>query len=470
MHNDLCRASLAGLGGHEHELGEQIVDTLALHSLAEPGASLSLDDLCGSLPMLSGEGSTGSSSQLVLQILGLIVNASGGVIVLDSGAARFDATAAGAPEVARFNAMIVLVRRFDPSLAPAKDASELAGKLARLKDAMTNAVESASRTRDALTAALREANLALPAEHERAIADYIGLAERGADAIIEAAADPRARAALTAVISAYESLAAAASAIPKMRAMREYLAETELRVPSGEDSSKDRRLVALETECQLLGVELGPRVLLGPARNLDALDARFHKFRWTYVQQYRTAHEEWRAEMDKLARLASDASRYLAALKRLNAISALGPPAGEELEKRVEKACARIRRCDLEGPLRTEMTPRCPACDYVLDAQSPAAELSELIDQLKRALDIKLAALSQTAIARIIRDNDRAHRLDGFLKITQASQTDALVRVLDEQLARYLARMLDENLSGLASSSRAVVRHLDRDRLKPRRP
>jgi len=67
------------------------------------------------------------------------------------------------------------------------------------------------------------------------------------------------------------------------------------------------------------------------------------------------------------------------------------------------------------------------------------------MEGIRRALEIKLAALSQSMIARLIRIHDREHRLEGFLKITQAAQTDALVRVLDEKLARYLAQVLDEN-------------------------
>ena len=56
-------------------------------------------------------------------------------------------------------------------------------------------------------------------------------------------------------------------------------------------------------------------------------------------------------------------------------------------------------------------------------------------------------------IARLIREHDRDNRLEGFLKITQAAQTDALVRVLDEKLARYLAQVLDDNLEGLVGKS-----------------
>jgi hypothetical protein len=56
----------------------------------------------------------------------------------------------------------------------------------------------------------------------------------------------------------------------------------------------------------------------------------------------------------------------------------------------------------------------------------------------------KLAILSRGAIARLIKKYDQAHRLDGFLKITQAAQTEALAAVLDDQLTAYLARLLQE--------------------------
>ena len=76
---------------------------------------------------------------------------------------------------------------------------------------------------------------------------------------------------------------------------------------------------------------------------------------------------------------------------------------------------------------------------------SPQAELDDAMEAIRRALDVKLAALSQSMIARLIRNHDKEHRLEGFLKITQAAQTDALVRVLDDKLARYLAQVLEED-------------------------
>ena len=142
-----------------------------------------------------------------------------------------------------------------------------------------------------------------------------------------------------------------------------------------------------------------------------------------------------------------DATRYRDALGRLNQIVALGPPEGEELADRIAEIAASVTRCDLAAPLAPETIPRCSSCGFILGAAGPGAELDDLMERAKHGLAIKLAALSQSMIARLIREHDRDDRLEGFLKITQASQTDALVRVLDEKLARYLAEVLDDNLA-----------------------
>jgi hypothetical protein len=149
--------------------------------------------------------------------------------------------------------------------------------------------------------------------------------------------------------------------------------------------------------------------------------------------------------MERLALAAVDARRYFEALARLNAIAALGRPEGAHLGARVADASARIVRCELGVAIAPETMPRCSSCGFQLGASSPQAALEDAMEAIRRALEIKLAALSQNMIARLIRNHDREHRLEGFLKITQAAQTDALVRVLDEKLARYLAQVLEEN-------------------------
>ena len=204
----------------------------------------------------------------------------------------------------------------------------------------------------------------------------------------------------------------------------------------------------METECELLAVELGPRILMAPPRSLDALEARFQKFKWTYVQCYLSAHARWRVKMERLESVAGDARRYFDALARLNAIAALGRPEGAHLGAQVSELSARVVRCELGDAIAPETTPRCSSCGFQLGASSPQVELEAAMEEIRRALEIKLTALSQTMIARLIRDHDREHRLEGFLKITQAAQTDALVRVLDDKLARYLAQVLEENRAG----------------------
>ncbi len=314
---------------------------------------------------------------------------------------------------------------------------------------MALAVEAAVRTREALASALDEANLEMPAANSTAIAEYIALAEAGATAMLAAAADRSYLESAIQIAAVYEVLAAAAESIPRMRAMREYLAATGLRVTPDELGVSENlwqhsTIVSLETECELLRVELGPRVLTEPPRSLDALEARFQKFKWTYVQCYLSAHTRWREKTDRLALAVADARRYFDALARLNAIAALGRPEGAQLGACVTSLSARVVRCDLGDAIAPETTPRCASCGFQLGASSPQAEIEDAMEAIRRALEVKLAALSRSMIARLIRAHDKEHRLEGFLKITQAAQTDALVRVLDNNLARYLAQVLEE--------------------------
>jgi hypothetical protein len=441
------------LQGNQKELGREIVDTLVMENICGGTEPLTIKELGSRVPMLAR--SDGADSlPVVRSLLSRLHAKTGGVIRFDGDTARFDPEAAGAPELAAFNSAIALTRRFAPELTAAREIDGLPGRLEKLELAMADAVAAANRTREAISSALRESNLPMPAVHRDTIAQYVELAESGAAATLEIGNDPARLDAALLVIANYERLADAAALLPRMRAMREYLAATGLRASPDLDRYIDRSVesgvAALQTECELLAVELGPRALTGAPRNLDALEARFQKFKWTYVQRYLSAHEEWCAKMERLALAVEDALRYRDALTRLNMIVALGPSEGDELAARVAALAAGVIRCELEGSVAPETTPRCLSCGYTLGAVAPAAELDALMERLRRGLAIKLAALSQNVIARLIREHDRDNRLEGFLKITQAAQTDALVRVLDEKLARYLAQVLDDSLEGLA--------------------
>jgi hypothetical protein len=214
---------------------------------------------------------------------------------------------------------------------------------------------------------------------------------------------------------------------------------------SRKDDSRVADASDLEIECQLLIVALNPVVRSNAGRNLAAIEDRFQTFKATYVQRYRSSHDRHRSALEALAPVADDARRQLEALRRLNAIVALGPPAGPELGPAMATLERRLAPCNLTEALTPEVTPCCPHCGFLLGTPSPDKELGNLADRVRRALQTKLAALSHNAVARLIREHDRNHRLEGFLKIVQAAQTDSLVRILDDELARYLAQLLSEN-------------------------
>ena len=379
----IARDSIAGLDPYEKDLAREIVDSLMVENVCGATAALPIEELKSLLPIVArGANENAHAAPAVRDLLRRLEVSTGGVIRVETDAARFDPAAAGAPELAAFNAALTLARGFDPRLTIARDRNSLDARLNRLESSMALAVEGAVRTREVLASALREANLEMPAADRAAIAQYIALAESGAAAMLEAAAD---RAYLTAAIkiaSAYEVIAATAESIPRMRTMREYLAATGLRAAPDEagireNSWQQSAITSMETECELLQVELGPRVLTGPPRNLDALEARFQKFKWTYVQCYLSAHVRWREKMERLALVAADARRYFDALARLNAIAALGRPEGGQLGALVADASARVVRCELGDAIVPETIPRCSSCGFQLGASSPQAELED---------------------------------------------------------------------------------------------
>jgi len=362
----IARDTVAGLDGYEKDLAREIVDSLIVENVCGETAALAIEELKARVPIVAcGAAADARVAPGVRELLRRLEVSTGGVIRLETDAVRFDPEAAGAPELAAFNAALVLAQGFDPRLTLARDRQSLAARLNRLDASMALAVERAVRTREVLASALGEANLEMPAANSAVIAEYIALAESGAAAMLEAAADRSYLASAIQIAGAYEILAAAAESIPRMRAMREYLAATGLRATPDEPALRENVwqqsvIASLETECELLRVELGPRILTGPPRSLDALEARFQKFKWTYVQCYLGAHTQWRQKMERLELAVGDGRRYF------------------------------------------------------------------------------------DALARLIRAHDKEHRLEGFLKITQAAQTDALVRVLDDKLARYLAQVLED--------------------------
>ncbi|MDO8432418.1 MAG: hypothetical protein Q7S58_08430 [Candidatus Binatus sp.] len=449
----IARNSIERFDRGDRELAREIVDALMLDNLrGEPRPAITLRDLASRVSMLAQAPADESWPMPRLrELIRQLGFYTGGIISLAADSVRFDPTAAGSPEVAAFNAALELMRRFDSSLIEARDSAELQARYRQLDAALGAAIERANRTVAALSGALAEFHLDLPPAHQHAIASFVAVAESGAAGLAAMSKDPAQRESAQKVCEAYEALADAAEAVPRIRSMRTFLADTGLRADSPDITWQDGSTAALETECELLIAELGPRLITGAIRNLSSVEARFHKFKWTYVQRYQAEHEKWRIEMDRLTPIAEDARRYSKALRLLDAIAALGPAEGAQFEERTAEIAARVVPCDPRHKPAPEASPLCVSCGFRLGAHSPREELADATDRLRRALGLKLDALSQKVIARLIRQYDKQHRLDGFLKIIQASQTDALVRLLDENLASYLAGILDEKTPHAAS-------------------
>jgi hypothetical protein len=343
-----------------------------------------------------------------------------------------------------------LLSLFDPDFQSVRRDSGLSEAIAQLDRALSNLAEEADDVADTLESFAHACGARTDSVTRRLLEAFLGLVGRGARGLAEAGRQPD-QAELRATLAGYRELVAAAAFAPSLIAMKEYLRWTRLD-PLTVDFRNFPEIGNLAAERRLLEAELGPQAPYSKVR--DLLQTRFEKFKWSYVEQYRDAHERWRAEMEKASGLASDVERALDALLRLDKIGALGPPAGAQFVATAKRAREQIKVCGLQGPFSAHAVPICPECGYALGTSAP--QLAQLLERIRRVLNEKLTTLSRLAIARLIKKYDHAHRLEGFLKITQVAQTEALARVLDDRSTAYITRLL---------------RHLERDEpaIRPKR-
>lgn len=278
-------------------VARQAVDSLALHALSADAEPLELRDLALHIPAIVADRICTPGA--LAEALREVALRSHGAILLgsDSSTATFNPRAVGGPEVVAFNAAQALMRRFDSTLIPAQELSEVKAQLKRLGQAMANALEETFRNRAILDGALRETGRGLSPDQERQFADFVALVEAGAQGVVECGADPGRREAALKVVDEYEALATLTGFVPRLRAIREYLAATGLQA-NLTDGARDKRLIALETECHLLTVAANAFSSTDASRKFEALEASFQRFKWTYVKFYRSSHELWRQEMD----------------------------------------------------------------------------------------------------------------------------------------------------------------------------
>jgi hypothetical protein len=231
--------------------------------------------------------------------------------------------------------------------------------------------------------------------------------------------------------------------LPELEQMRRYLDATGLCLNYDVDQARDARILALEVEGQLLRGWLEPHALLNNSQNPAKLEARFQKFRWTYAELYRSAHDQRQSAIADLIRISDDAENYLSAIRSLNRIAALGAPEGAEIETQITTLRQGILPCQIGDRLSPQSTPVCPLCDFILGAPSPEAELKAAVESLHRAVRNRLARLSKILIECLIREDAGNCRLETVARIMQVAKTDGLVTIWDDRIAVYLSRLLD---------------------------
>ena len=426
-------------------LAERIVRTLTLAYLCGEAPALELNQLWGRV-IAPPDHSRADNSRITApertKILKHLYARSAGAITASSVGAALVPMRQASPDIELFNHALALLKLFDPGIDGVENQAGLAAALARLSRCLSNLTEEADAVIHGLNRYALACNTQLEPEIKRTIGGFIELAHRGAQGLVELGVDQQRAADARALVAGYREMAAAAACVAPLLSMKKYLEQTRL-VPGNFDPGLAPELASLAAERGLLEAELGPRAPYSRVR--DSLQARIEKFRWTYTEQYRIGHERWRAEMVKASALMLDVEAGHQTLLRLDSIGALGGPQGDRFSEQVRQARDGLRVCAIEGGFNTVAAPICPQCRFVLGSTPPGDAIARLLEPIKRALQEKFTALSRGTIARLIKKYDHAHRLDGFLKITQAAQAQALAAVMDDQLTAYLARLLKEN-------------------------
>ncbi len=438
-----ARAAAKPLDGVTQNLALAIIDSLVLAYLN--AREIGLDELADYVPDPNEE-----LEQSAYSILRHLAQHSNGAVRFDGHFARFNPELFEGEMFASYNAAVPLLKRLDPALGETESEQELRESLGRLATTIDNAVLVAHSIDETLKSLSPNWRTEALSRYAQDFDNFVEAVSRGARAIIEEAACVENRERLAQAFDAFRALKEIATLVPQTLQMRAYLEGSGLLEPA-EETTTAQGLAAttakLRTDARLLAAELTLKVLGNSRTAYEALQARFARFKVDYAQHYRVLHRQWLLELQKLKRQIENARAWLEALARLDSIEVLGPPKAPNFACELEAMARAVPECASEELSELDRVPRCLSCGYVLGASLPSVD--DLQSRLKQALEAKLVQLSQKAIRRLIVIHDKKGRLEGFLKIVQAAQTEALVKVLDDDLTGYLRRLLDEKIDAI---------------------
>jgi hypothetical protein len=221
----------------------------------------------------------------------------------------------------------------------------------------------------------------------------------------------------------------------KAARMRRFLIEAV--VPESEPQLAIDRTIALE--------ELSFVALVAEPHRWPAMRAAFERFRQRYQCAYlKHHHRYWEATLALHSQLL-DLASHAEALRRLNTLSELGLPLGEDALNAYEQFPKRIGACLLSTSLERELkdTARCPVCGISMNDEPLWEDVQRIARRLERALNQQLQRLSSKAVSHILAASGEA-RVEEFIQLVQASQARSLADVLDDELLGFLRRLLVE--------------------------
>ena len=191
--------------------------------------------------------------------------------------------------------------------------------------------------------------------------------------------------------------------------------------------------------------QLSFALLVAEGHRWSGMRATCDRFRCAYRKAYQEHHRQYRREALRLHGQLMDFAPKTYALRRLNTLTELGPTMGEEAIARYEDLPGRIGACSLalRQELELSQEARCPACGIALGEEPPWQEAEEVQHLLEKALNQQLHRLSSKAVRRVLVQSGEA-RVQEFLQVIQASQTQSLAHVLDDELLGFLRRFLVE--------------------------
>ncbi len=232
-----------------------------------------------------------------------------------------------------------------------------------------------------------------------------------------------------------------ASLAVEIAQVKDYLDRVQLR-------STDRELAA-------------DRLAVQNRLNLDSLAAQpalwssvrgeFDDFRRRYRIAYQKHHRDTQNEQKRLLETLDASERQLHALVRLNGITELGPPLGEDLVRRHAQLLRRVQPCPVPlASLDLEAAPAC-ACGLTLTSESLVPPVESLRKDLTRALHDQQQRLASEAIRRILARSD-ADRMATFLQAVRAADLAPLVEVMDDDLATFVQGLLAEEETATSPS------------------